>query len=41
VNCCQLCAHNVPIPYGPAMERFVIPDAARIMEAVREVTGAR
>jgi pyruvate dehydrogenase E1 component beta subunit len=37
----RVCAHNVPIPYGPAMERYVIPDAARIAAAVRQVTGAR
>ena len=36
----RVCARNVPIPYAPALERAVIPDAARIADAVRDVVGA-
>jgi pyruvate/2-oxoglutarate/acetoin dehydrogenase E1 component len=36
----RVCARNVPIPYAPALERAVIPDAARIASAVRDVVGA-
>jgi pyruvate dehydrogenase E1 component beta subunit len=32
----RLCTAAVPIPYSPAMEDFVLPDAARIVAAVRE-----
>ncbi len=35
----RVCAHNVPIPYAPAMERFVIPSAARIAWAISAVAG--
>jgi acetoin:2,6-dichlorophenolindophenol oxidoreductase subunit beta len=35
----RVCAHNVPMPYGPAMEQFVVPDGARIVAAIREVAG--
>jgi hypothetical protein len=27
----------VPVPFSPPMERFAIPDKARIVEAVRDV----
>jgi pyruvate/2-oxoglutarate/acetoin dehydrogenase E1 component len=33
----RLCTAAVPIPYSPVMEDFVLPDAARIVTAVREV----
>jgi pyruvate dehydrogenase E1 component beta subunit len=33
----RVAAPDVPIPFAPAMEKFVIPDAARIKQAVREV----
>jgi len=33
----RVAAPDVPIPFAPAMERFVIPDSARIVRAVREV----
>lgn len=32
----RLCTAAVPIPYSPIMEDFVLPDAARIVAAVRE-----
>jgi pyruvate dehydrogenase E1 component beta subunit len=33
----RVCAPDVPIPYSPVMERFCIPDKARVIEAIREV----
>ena len=33
----RVCAPDVPIPYSPVMERFCIPDKARIIEGIREV----
>lgn len=33
----RVCAPDVPIPYSPIMERFCLPDKARIMAAIREV----
>lgn len=30
---------NVPIPFSPALEKFVIPDTERIVKAVREVVS--
>jgi len=33
----RVCAPDVPIPYSPVMERFCIPDQARIIDAVKEV----
>src|SRR5581483_5289205 len=33
----RLCTAAVPIPYSPVMEDFVLPDAARIVTAVREM----
>lgn len=33
-------APNVPVPYSPVLEHFVIPSSARIASAVREVMGA-
>ena len=35
----RVCALDVPIPFSPPMEKFAIPDKARIAEAVREVLG--
>ena len=32
----RLCTAAVPIPYSPALEDFVLPDAVRIVAAVRE-----
>ena len=33
----RVCAPDVPIPYSPVMERFCLPDKARIVTAIREV----
>ncbi|MCS7087625.1 MAG: alpha-ketoacid dehydrogenase subunit beta [Thermoflexales bacterium] len=33
----RVAAKNVPIPYAPSMEQFVLPSAADIVAAVREV----
>ena len=33
----RVCAPDVPIPYSPVMERFCIPDKARIIAGIREV----
>jgi pyruvate dehydrogenase E1 component beta subunit len=35
----RVCAPDVPIPYSPPMEGYVIPDKARIVAAVRDVLG--
>jgi pyruvate dehydrogenase E1 component beta subunit len=35
----RVCAPDVPIPYSPVMERFCIPDKARIIAGIREVLG--
>ena len=35
----RVCAPDVPIPYSPIMERFCLPDTARIVAGVREVLG--
>jgi pyruvate/2-oxoglutarate/acetoin dehydrogenase E1 component len=37
----RVCALQVPIPYSPVLEDHVFPDRNRIVEAVREVLGAR
>ena len=33
----RVCAPDVPIPYSPVMERFCIPDRARVVQAIKEV----
>ena len=33
----RVCAPDVPIPYSPVMERFCIPDRARVVKAIKEV----
>jgi pyruvate/2-oxoglutarate/acetoin dehydrogenase E1 component len=33
----RVCAPDVPIPYSPIMERFCLPDKARILAGMREV----
>jgi pyruvate/2-oxoglutarate/acetoin dehydrogenase E1 component len=35
----QVTAHDVTVPYSQPMEAFVLPDEARIADAVREVLG--
>jgi pyruvate dehydrogenase E1 component beta subunit len=35
----RVCAPDVPIPYSPPMEAYVIPDKVRIAAAVRGVLG--
>ncbi|MFQ5827062.1 MAG: alpha-ketoacid dehydrogenase subunit beta [Dehalococcoidia bacterium] len=35
----RVCAPDVPIPYSPPMEGYVVPDKARIAAAVRDVLG--
>jgi pyruvate/2-oxoglutarate/acetoin dehydrogenase E1 component len=37
----RVAALDVPIPYASALENRVVPDAARVAAAVREVVGAR
>jgi pyruvate/2-oxoglutarate/acetoin dehydrogenase E1 component len=32
----RVCAPDVPIPYSPIMERFCLPDKARILAGIRE-----
>ncbi|MBI4287676.1 MAG: alpha-ketoacid dehydrogenase subunit beta [Chloroflexi bacterium] len=32
----RVCAPDVPIPYSPPMEKFVLPDKQRVMAAVKE-----
>jgi pyruvate dehydrogenase E1 component beta subunit len=36
----RVCGTNTPMPYAPELEGFVIPDAARIADAVRATVGA-
>lgn len=38
-NPVRVCAQNVPTPFSPVLERAVLPDAARIVTAVREQFG--
>lgn len=33
----RVCGLNVPIPFAPVMENFVIPDTAALVRAVREI----
>ncbi len=35
----RVCGLDVPIPFSPPMEKFVIPDKSKIVDAVREVMG--
>jgi len=35
----RVAALDVPIPYSPALERYVVPDENKIIAAVREVTA--
>ena len=35
----RVCGTNTPMPYAPELERFVIPDAARIADAVRAMVA--
>ena len=35
----RVAAKDVPIPYAPPMERFVLPDAQDVVDAVHEVMG--
>jgi pyruvate dehydrogenase E1 component beta subunit len=37
----RVCGTNTPMPYAPELEAFVIPDAARIADAVRSLVAAR
>jgi pyruvate/2-oxoglutarate/acetoin dehydrogenase E1 component len=37
----RVCALNVPTPFSPVLERAVLPDAARIIAAVRQQFGER
>jgi acetoin:2,6-dichlorophenolindophenol oxidoreductase subunit beta len=37
----RVCGTNTPMPYAPELEGFVIPDAARIADGVRALTGAK
>lgn len=34
----RVCALDVPIPFSPPMEKYAIPDKARVVEAVRSLT---
>jgi pyruvate/2-oxoglutarate/acetoin dehydrogenase E1 component len=33
----RVCGRNVPIPFAPVMENYVIPQAADLVNAVREL----
>ncbi len=35
----RVCGLDVPVPFSPPLERYAIPDKARIVEAVRGVVG--
>ena len=35
----RVCAPDVPVPFSPPMERYVIPDKTRIIAAVRDLMG--
>ena len=35
----RVCGLDVPIPFSPPMERYAIPDKAKVIEAVRNVTS--
>jgi pyruvate dehydrogenase E1 component beta subunit len=36
----RVCGRNAPVPYAPELEGYVLPDAARIAAAARELVGA-
>ena len=36
----RVCGLDVPIPFSPPMERYAVPDKAKIVEAVRGVMGS-
>jgi pyruvate/2-oxoglutarate/acetoin dehydrogenase E1 component len=36
----RVCGLDVPIPFSPPMEKFVIPDKTKIVKTVREVIGS-
>jgi len=36
----RVCAHQVPVPYSPPLEDFVLPDADDVAKAARELVGA-
>jgi pyruvate dehydrogenase E1 component beta subunit len=33
----RVCALNVPVPFAPVMENYVIPSAAALVQAVKEM----
>jgi len=33
----RVCGRNVPVPFAPVMENFVIPGAADLVSAVKEL----
>ena len=35
----RVCAHNVPVPYSPPLEKFALPDQEKIKAAVRGALG--
>ena len=35
----RVCGLDIPIPFSPPMEKFAIPDKAKIIKAVKEVMG--
>ena len=35
----RVCGLDIPIPFSPPMEKFAIPDKAKIVKAVKEVMG--
>ncbi len=37
----RVCAPDVPIPFSPPMEKWVIPDKARIVKAIKQTLGSR
>jgi TPP-dependent pyruvate/acetoin dehydrogenase alpha subunit len=36
----RVCAPDIPIPFSPPMERYAIPDKAKIVEAVKGALGS-
>jgi pyruvate dehydrogenase E1 component beta subunit len=36
----RVCGFDIPIPFSPPMEKYAVPDKARIVEAARDVMGA-
>jgi pyruvate/2-oxoglutarate/acetoin dehydrogenase E1 component len=35
----RVCGLDIPIPFSPPMEKYAIPDKAKIADAIRRVTG--